>query len=58
MIRAKNMYYKGRKINSFPIDDETYNKIMNEKYVYKKEANGTVTQIPVNQLSFIKCMIV
>ena len=57
-MKAYNIYYESERINDYPLDKKTLLKVMDEKYIYKKNNVNGIKKIPTNQIITRICTIV
>lgn len=58
-MKAFNIYFNGRKINSSPLNKEELKKVYETKYIYKRNImTNMIDEIPVNQLQTRKCIVI
>lgn len=58
MKTSYNIYYKYNKINKRMISEEEINKLLSQKFIYKKLESGKIEKIPIEDLSIKKCTII
>lgn len=58
-MKAYDIYYKSERINDLPIDKSTLQKVMEKKFIYKKNRyNGDLQKIPTNEIVPRMCTII
>lgn len=58
-MKAFNIYYNGRKINSSPLSKEELTKVFEQRFVYKRNTiTNLVDEIPTSQIYTRKCIVV
>lgn len=58
-MKAFNIYFNGRKINSSPLSKDELKRVFEKKFIYKRNIiTNFIDEIPVNQLQTRKCIVV
>lgn len=58
-MKAFNIYFNGRKINSSPLSKDELKRVFEKKFIYKRNIiTNLIDEIPVNQLQTRKCIVV
>ena len=58
-MKAFNIYYNGRKINSSPLVKEELLKVFEQKFIYKHNIiTNNIDKIPTSKIYARKCIVV
>jgi hypothetical protein len=54
-----NIYYKNSRVNNRPLNYDELKKVYEQKVIYKKNnITNDLTEIPVQELEIVKCIII